>query len=72
MKGKSRGSKATTDVGVQQIKKLVLEKEKDDILNRYTGAGYWTKRGVIHCVFDENAPPSSELSPEDTEFEHNI
>ena len=37
----------------------------DDILNQYAGAEYGTKRGLINLVFDDNAPPSSELSPEE-------
>ena len=41
-----------------------MEREKEDILNQYTDAGYGTKQGVINLMFDENAPPPSELSPE--------
>ena len=56
MKGKTHGSKATTGVSFPQITKIVVEREKDEILNQYAGAGYGTKRGVINLVFDENAP----------------
>jgi hypothetical protein len=67
MKGKTHGDKATTGVGFPQIKKIVVEREKDEILNQYAGAGYGTKRGVINLVFDENAPPPTELSPKETD-----
>ena len=65
MKGKTHGSKTTTGVGFPQMKKIVAEREKYEILNQYSGAGYGTKQGVINLVFDENAPPPSELSPEE-------
>jgi hypothetical protein len=42
MKGKTHGSKTTTGVGFPQIKQRVIEREKDEILNQYTGAGYGT------------------------------
>ena len=58
MKGKTHGDKvSTTGVGFPQIKKIVVEREKDEILIQYTGAGYRTKQGFINLVFDENAPP---------------
>ena len=65
MKGKTHGRKATTGICFQQIKKKVVERGKDKILNQYSGAGYGTKRGVINLVFGKNAPPPSELSPEE-------
>ena len=43
----------------------MVEKEKDKILNQYTGAGYGTKQGFINLVFDENAPPPNTLSLEE-------
>ena len=43
----------------------MVEREKDDILNSYAGAGYRTKQGFINHVFDENAPPLDKLSPEE-------
>ena len=54
---KTHGDKVTTGVGFPQIKKIAVEREKDNILNQYVGTGYGIKRGVINLVFDENAPP---------------
>merc|ERR1712086_476948 len=54
-----------TGVGFPQVKKIVVEREADEILNQYAGAGHGTKRGFINLVFDEDAPPPSELSPEE-------
>ena len=65
MKGKTHGSKTSTGVGFPQVKKIVVEREAEEILNQYTGAGYGTKRGFINLVSDENAPPPVELSPEE-------
>ena len=65
MKVKTHGSKISTGVSFPQITKIAIEREKDEILNQYTGAGYGTKRGVINLVFDDNAPPPLELSPEE-------
>ena len=59
------GEKISTGVGFPQVKKILVEREADEILNQYTGAGYGTKWGFINLVFDENAPPPSELSPEE-------
>ena len=63
MKGKTHDSKATTGVGFPQIKKIVVEGEKEKNLNQYAGAGHGTKRGFINLVFNENPPPPLELSP---------
>ena len=63
MKGKTHGDKVTAGVGFPQIKKILVEREKDEILNQYTDAGYGAKRDFINLVFDETAPPPSELSP---------
>ena len=68
MKGKTHGSKTSTGVGFPQIKKIVVEREADKILNQYAGAGYGTKRGFINLVFDEDAPPPSELSPKEIDL----
>merc|ERR1712086_960315 len=54
-----------TGVGFPQVKKIVVEREADEILNQYIGAGYGTKQGFMNLVFDEDAPPPSELSPEE-------
>ena len=35
------------------------------MLNQYAGAGYGTKQGFINLVFNEDAPPPLELSPEE-------
>ena len=43
----------------------MVGKENNKLLNQYAGAGYGTKQGFINLVFDENAPPSSELSTEE-------
>ena len=37
MKGKTHGNKTTTGVGFPQIKKIVVEREKEEILNQYAG-----------------------------------
>ena len=42
-----------------------MEREKDRILNQYTGAGYGAKQGFINLVFDEKAPPPNKLSSEE-------
>ena len=39
-KGKPNGSTANTWAGFPQIKKIVVEREKEGILNQYVGAGY--------------------------------
>ena len=59
MKGKTHTDKVTAGVGFPQIKKIVVEREKDDILNQYAGAGYSAKQGFINIVFDKDAPPPS-------------
>ena len=46
----------------------MVEREKDKILSQYAGAGYGAKRGFINLVFNENAPPPSELSPEEIDL----
>ena len=56
IKGKTCGSKITTGVGFEQIKKTVVEREKDKILDQYAGAVYRTKRGVLDLVFNKGAP----------------
>ena len=58
--GKTHGNKTTPGIGFPQINKTVVEREKEDILNQYAGAGYG-----INLIFDETTPPSSGLSPED-------
>ena len=68
MKGKTHGDKVTAGVDFPQIKKIVVEREKDNILNQYAGAGYGTKQDFMNLVFDENAPPPSELSPEEIDL----
>ena len=55
---KTRGNKAITGVGFQQIKHTVVEREKDNILNQYADASYGTKQGVINLVFDEKCSSS--------------
>ena len=64
-KVKSHDSKATKEVGFPQIKTIVVEQEKEDILNQYAGAGYGTKQGVSNLLFDENALPTSDLPPKE-------
>ena len=61
--GKTRGGKVTTGVNFPQIKKIVVEREKENILNQNTGAGYATKQSVINLLFNKNALPPSEFSP---------
>ena len=68
MKGKTHGDKITTGVHFPQIKKIVVESEKDEILSQYAGARYGAKRGFINLVFDDNAPPPSELSSEEIDL----
>ena len=51
------GAKSSRGVGFPQVKKIVVQREAEKILNQYTGAGYGTKWGFINLVFDENAPP---------------
>ena len=51
MKDKTHRSKTITVVGFPQITKIVVEREKDKILNQYADAGYGTKWGVINIVF---------------------
>ena len=47
------------------VKKILVERKANKILNQYAGAGCGTKWGFINLVFDENAPPPSELSPKE-------
>ena len=48
MKGKTHGNKTSTGVGFPQVKKIVIEREAEEIRNQYTGAGYGMKRGFIN------------------------
>jgi len=52
MRGKTHGDTVTARVGFPQRKKIVVEREKDGILNQYAGAGYGAKWGFINLLFD--------------------
>ena len=52
-------------MGFPQIKRTVVEREMDEILNQYAGAGYGARRGVINLIFYEGAPLPTKCDPKE-------
>ena len=64
-KGKAHKNKTTMGISFPHTSKIVVEQEREKILNQYEGAGYGVKRGFINLIFDETALPPSEFPPEE-------
>ena len=62
-KGITYRNKTTTEIGFSLKSKIVVEQEKEYILNQYPGAEYRAKRGAIDLIFDATALTLLELSP---------
>ena len=65
-----RNSRNRKDLGVDQPprNRIKTDWENKDIQSMYEGAGYSTKRGVIHVEVDRGGPPSDAMTGEECEF----
>jgi hypothetical protein len=62
MKGRTqRHNEGVYGVNCPQASSMKVECEADRFRSKFAGAGYSTKRGVIHLQFDDNAPPPSHM-----------
>ena len=57
-------NKTTLGISFPQIS-IVVEQEKEELLNQYEGSGYGSKRVFINLIFGKTAILSSELFPDE-------